>query len=446
VGKLVGVRLPPLAPTAQEEKLVKVDVRDAGAWRKVLTIEVPPEELQKDYDAALEEYRSKAAIPGFRKGKAPRSILEAQFGHSLEHEVLERAVRRTYQDAVKEQGLDPVEYPAVDKISYEKGKPLTYEAAVDVRPQIVPRDYEGLELDSRDTAVPDADVERALDDLRERAASWATVEREATEADALLVDYVRLNAKGKPVHKSEQTDALVELGAQGLLPEFKANLQGRKAGDAVRFEVTYPADFGNEELRGRTATFSVQVKEVRERKTRDLDDEFAADVAGLRDMAELRARIRLNLEGEARMRLLREQEEQLVTQLIERNSFELPESMIAGYLDEVSQRLRGEGEEWSEEQQKQFLTDYRPHAERRLRRDLLVDALATAEGITVPEEEVDETLRGAAEGSMPPPEMERMIRNSAQRERARVHLAERKVFALLREKAKVKMALATPDV
>ncbi|HET7904343.1 MAG TPA: hypothetical protein VFM17_07275, partial [Candidatus Eisenbacteria bacterium] len=111
-----------------------------------------------------------------------------------------------------------------------------------------------------------------------------------------------------------------------------------------------------------------------------------------------------------------------------------------------SQRLRGEGEEWSEEQQKQFLAEYRPHAERRLRRDLLVDALVKAEGITVSEEEVDETLRGAAEGSMPPPEMERLVRNAAQRERARGHLAERKVFALLREKAKVKMALATPDV
>jgi trigger factor len=425
---------------------VKVEVRDEGAWRKVLSIEVAPEELQQDYDAALEEYRSKAALPGFRKGKAPRSLLEAQFGHSLEHDVLERAVRRSYQDAVKEQGLDPVEYPAIDKISYEKGKPLTYEAAVDIRPQIASPDYAGLELDSRDTAVPDEEVDRALDDLRERAASWVAVEREATATDALLVDYVRLNAKGKPVHKSEQTDALVELGAQGLLAEFKANLQGRKAGDAVRFDVTYPGDFGNEELRGRTVTFSVQVKEVRERKARELDDQFAAEVAGLRDLAELRARVRLNLEGEARMRLLREQEEQLVTQLIDRNPIELPESMVAGYLEEVSQRLRGEGEEWSEEQQKQFLAEYRPHAERRLRRDLLVDALVKAEGITVSEEEVDETLRGAAEGSMPPPEMERLVRNAAQRERARGHLAERKVFALLREKAKVKMALATPDV
>jgi trigger factor len=425
---------------------VKVDVRDGGAWRKVLSIEVPPEELQKDYDEALEEYGRKAAIPGFRKGKAPRSILEAQFGHSLEHDVLERAVRRTYQEAVRAQGLDPVEYPAIDKISYEKGKPLSYEAAVDVRPVVELKNYVGLDLVSRDTAVSDEDVERALADLRERAATWEPVDREATATDALLVDYARLNAKGKPVHKSEQTDALVELGAEGLLPEFKANLQGRKAGDAVRFEVAYPPDFGNEELRGRTATFRVQVKEVRERRGRELDDQFAAEVAGLRDLAELRARVRLNLEGEARMRLLRDQEEQLVTQLIERNPVELPQSMVAGYLEEVSRRLKSENEEWTEEQHQQFVADYRPHAERRLKRDLLIDALVRAENITVPDEEVDETLRGAAEGSMAPPELERMVRNPAQRERARVHLAERKVFALLREKAELKMAVATPDV
>jgi trigger factor len=425
---------------------VKVDVRDAGAWRKVLSIEVAPEELQQDYDAALEEYRRKAVIPGFRKGKVPKTMLESQFGHSLEQDVLERAVRRSYQEAVREKALDPVEYPAIDKISYEKGKPLAYEAAVDVRPDVTAKNYEGLDLESRETAVPEGDIEKALEDLRQRASSWEKVEREASAADAVIVDYVRLNAKGKPIHKTEQVDALIELGAEGLLPEFRANLQGRKAGDTVRFEVSYPADFGNEELRGKSSTFSVQVKEVRERRVRDLDDAFAADVAGLRDMGELRARIRLNLEGEARMRLQRDQEETLVTQLIERNPMELPESMIAGYLAEVSQRLRGEGEEWSEEQRAQFLSEYRPHAERRLKRDLLVDAIARTEGITVPEEEVDETLRGAADGSLPPPELERLVRNAAQRDRARVHLVERKVFAYLREKAKVKMAVATPDV
>ena len=425
---------------------MKVDVRDESAWRKVLAIEVAPDELQQDYDAALEDYRRKAVIPGFRKGKVPRTMLESQFGHSLEHEVLERAVRRAYQDAIKENGLEPVEYPAIDKISYEKGKPLSFEAAVDIRPVVTPRDYEGLEIESTDTAVPDAEIDRALDDLRQRAASWEKVEREATAADSVVVDYVRLNAKGKPVHKSEQVDALVELDAQGLLPEFKANLQGRKAGDAVRFEVNYPADFGNEELRGKSATFSVQVKEVRERRVRELNDEFAAEVAGLADMAELRARIRLNLEGEARMRLQRDQEEALVTQLLERNPLELPQSMIAAYLEEVSQRLKGEGEEWNEEQHSRFQSEYRPHAERRLKRDILLAAIGRTEGITVPEAEVDETLRGASDGSLPPPELERLIRNAAQRERARVHLAERKVFALLRGKAKVKMAVATPDV
>jgi len=424
---------------------VKVDVRDAGPWRRVLAIEVPPEELRKDYDAALEEYGRKAALPGFRKGKAPRSMLEAQFGHSLEQEVLERAVRRSYQDAIREKGLDPVEYPAIDKISYEKGKPLSYEAAVDVRPQITPKDYTGLLMESRETAVTDEEVDKALEELRQRAASWEPVDRAATDVDALLVDYVRLNAKGKPIHKSEQTDALVELGGEGLLPEFKANLQARKAGDAVRFDVTYPAEFGNEELRGRTATFSVQVKEVRERRVRDLDDAFAADVTGMRDVAELRARVRLNLEGESRMKALRDQEDQLVRQLIERNPIELPESMIGAYLEEVSQRLRGENETWSEEQQQQFLTDYRPHAEQRLKRDLLIDALARTEGIEVPDEEVDEALRSAAEGSMPPPELERLTRNAAQRERARSHLTERKVFALLREKAEVKMAVPATD-
>ena len=133
------------------------------------------------------------------------------------------------------------------------------------------------------------------------------------------MDYARLSAKGKPVRRSEQKDALIELSASGLLPEFQTHLVGRKAGDHVTFDVGYPADFGNEDLRGRTVTFAVQVKAVRERRVRELNDQLAVEVAGMRDLAELRARIRLNMEGEARLALQREQDEALADQLVEKN-------------------------------------------------------------------------------------------------------------------------------
>jgi trigger factor len=208
--------------------------------------------------------------------------------------------------------------------------------------------------------------------------------------------------------------------------------------------VSYPESFGNEELRGRTATFSVQVKGVRERRVKDLDDQFAADVAGMRDLSELRARIRLNLEGEARLRLLREQEDALVEQLIEKNPFELPEGMIQEYLDELIQRLKRESQELSEDETARFRTEYRPMAERRIKRDLLLDALARLENVFVEDAEVDEALRGAAEGELNPPETERLLRTAAQRERVRAHLAERKVLSVLREKARPKTLIVTP--
>jgi len=154
-----------------------------------------------------------------------------------------------------------------------------------------------LDIKSNEVAVGDEDVEKALEELRQRTADWVPVERQAGEGDAVLVDYVRLNAKGKPIHRSETKDALVELDASGLLPEFRQNLLGKKTGDNANFSVTYPAEFGNEELRGKAVTFSLQVKGVRERKVRDLDDAFATEVVGMRDLAELRARVRLNLEG-----------------------------------------------------------------------------------------------------------------------------------------------------
>ena len=144
-----------------EIEALKVDVRDSesDAWQKVLTIEVPPEELSEDYDAILEDYQKRAVLPGFRKGRVPRNVLELQFGHSLEHEVLERAVKRSYERAVREQNLEPVSYPAIDKIRFDKGKPLTYEAKVDIRPAVTPRNYFGLDIPASEAVVGDDEVD-----------------------------------------------------------------------------------------------------------------------------------------------------------------------------------------------------------------------------------------------------------------------------------------------
>lgn len=423
---------------------MKVDVRDSGVWQKTLTIEVPADELDADFEAVIEDYRRKASIPGFRKGKVPRNVLEQQFGHSLEHDVLERAVKRSYESAVRESRLEPISYPEIERISFDRGKPLTYEAKVEVKPDVTPKNYEGLELPSRDTEVPDEAVEKALEDLRERAAQWVDVDRPAQAEDALLVDYARLNAKGKPVRRSEQKDAQIELSASGLLPEFKTHLVGRKAGDRVTFDVAYPADFGNEELRGRAVTFAVEVKAVRERRVRELNDQLAVEVAGMRDLAELRARIRLNMEGESRLALQREQDEALADQLVEKNPFELPESMVNEYLEDLLQRLNREGRELSDEEAERFRGEYRPHAEKRLKRDLLLDALARVENVQVTEEEIDQAMRAAAQGELNEAETERLLRHEGQRDRVRAHLSERKAMALLRERARPRSLIVTP--
>ena len=421
---------------------MRVDVRDSeSAWQKVLTIEVPPEELDEDYRAVLEDYQKRAVLPGFRKGRVPRNVLEVQFGHSMEHEVLERAVKRTYERAVREQNLEPVAYTSIEKIRFDKGAPLTYEAKVEVRPAITPKDYLELEVESKQAPVPDEEVDRAIEELRQRTAEWAPVERDAAPGDAVVVDYVRLNAKGKPIHRSEQKDALVELDASGLLPEFRQNLLGKKGGDHTTFAVTYPPEFANEDLRGKSVTFSLQVKGVRERRVRPLDDTFASEVVGMRDLAELKARMRLNLEGEARLKALREQEDAMVDQILARNPLDLPESMVREYLEELIQRLKREGREWSAEEEERFRTEYRPAAERRIKRDLLLDAIIRAEQLSATDQDIDELLRGAAEDETPPQETERRLRDPAQRDRARGHLAERKLFALLREKARLKMTV-----
>jgi trigger factor len=420
---------------------VKVSVSEKGPWQKVLSIEVPHEDLERAREAVIEEFRARAALPGFRKGRAPKNLLELQFGHSMDQEVLERVVKQSYERAIRETELVPVTHPSIGKIDFTWGRPLSYEAHVEIRPEVSVTDYSNLDIESREQTVSDVELDQAIEDLRQRTAEWVPVDRAALEGDAVLVDYVRLNAKGKPIHKTEQRDALVELGAKGLLPEFREHLVGAKTGDHRSFAVQYPADFGNEELRGKTASFSLQVKGVRERRVRDLDDGFAKDIMGMNDLAELRSRVRLNMESEMRLRAARDEEEALVDQLIERNPFPLPEGMMREYLDELLRRLGEEGRQWTPEEAERLRTEYRPVAERRMKRDLLLDAVARQESVDVSEEEVERLLRGAAEGEVPPPEVERLLRSPEQRDRARSHLVERRVFQLLREKARVKMAV-----
>ena len=294
--------------------------------------------------------------------------------------------------------------------------------------------------------MADGDVARVLEDLRQRAAEYPPAEAEAGEGSLVVVDYVAKGEDGQLLPDGKRHNYPLELGAAGLLPEFRAGLLGARAGESRTLNVPYAADFRNQDLAGKNVRYEMKIKEVREKKLPDLDDTFARERFGARDLEDLRSRIRLRLEGEEHLAARERLEAALVEEVVKRNEFTPPESMVEGILDRLSERAREEDKEVPDEEIARLRVAYRAAAERTVKRDLLWEAIARDEQLEVPQDELDAEIRrivesGAAEaaaGQRAPDEA--ALRSPRNLERIRGALLDRKVYEFLIQAAEVKTA------
>ncbi|MGH2954004.1 MAG: trigger factor [Solirubrobacterales bacterium] len=425
---------------------MKTTVTELPESRVRVDVGIEPDALANRVDRAAKTLANEMRMPGFRKGKVPPQFVIQRVGREA---VLEQALRDSlpewYERALLEAGVTPIGDPQLDVSDLPgEGEPLEFTIEVGVRPRAELGEYRGLEVGRADAEVPDELIDAELHRVREGSASLNPVERPAADGDAVLIDY-SATIDGEPFEGSEARDFLVELGGEGLIEEFDAALTGAAAGDERTVEVTFPDDHQPQDIAGKTATFAVAVKEVREKDLPELDDDFAAEASEFDTLDELRAHLRerigeaLARRGEAEFR------EAAVDAAAAAASIEVPHELVHARAHEMWERIersleaRGVSPQAYAQMQgkdrEQLVTDAEEDAERALRREATLAAVADAAGIEVSDDELLEAL-GPGEGKNAPERLLARLRDAGRDNLLRDEVRLRKAADLVAENAR----------
>jgi trigger factor len=420
--------------------LVKVNVVEEPALKRVLEIEIPAEEVDGGLREVVEEYRRNVVLPGFRKGKAPLDMVRAQMADNLENEYLRKALPKAYFEALKESGLEPAGEPEIKDLQFRKGEPLKFSAHIEVWPKFELTGHEGLQLVREEQEVADADIEAELDTFRQSQATWPGVDRPAQGGDRVALDYWVLDAAGE---RGEQQTGVIEVGGSGTPEAFNQALMGVSKGESRRVvlpAVSHTTEEGVHEHPEQT--FDILVTEVRERTLPALDDAFAKLALGSdnADLESLKARVRLSLESREMMKSRDRLEGALFDELIARNPFELPASIVAAALDDVVGRIVKErgGEALPAEEETQARDYYRPAVERRIKSDLIIGAAGRMLNVQILDEDVDNEINRYAEREQATPaEVRGKLKKTGGLDRLKDDMYRHKVIETLLGQARV---------
>lgn len=381
-----------------------VSIQEISPIKKKLTVEIPVEMVSKEIDLAYEGLKKKAKIKGFRPGKAPRSILERYFKDYIKAEVTQKLIEETYQSAVSEKNLNPVSPPLIDPGELETGKSFQYTAIIEVKPDIQLADYQGLKIEEQKESVKDDEIEERLKNLQNLHANLKTVEekRPIQTGDYVIIDY-EAKENGKTIEGGKALNYSVEVGSGQFLKELEERLIGMKLDEEKEIEITFPSDYSYKRWAGKTISFHVKIKEVKEKILPPIDDEFAKDVGGYSSLEELKARLKDEIEKEKELSWKRRLKEKMIDQLIEKNRFEVPESMIERQakilVSNTKVRLATQGLSLKNMDitEDELLKEYRDMAERQVRTMLILEKIAEKEGISINEDEIENRLKEISE-------------------------------------------------
>ncbi|MCL6506317.1 MAG: trigger factor [Bryobacteraceae bacterium] len=306
--------------------------------KRTLEITVPAEEVEKATERAASELAARVRLPGFRPGKVPKSLVRTRFAQDIRQAVVEELVPRFLQKKVEEENLRVVGTPDVTRIELEPGQPMRFTVEFEVAPEIELKPYRGLTVPYRDPEVSDEEIRERLEAIRERKAQYVTLEpRPAADGDYVAVALESFDTSGKLLNRQEEV--MVHIGAEETLAEFTENLRGLSPGEEKEFEVSYPEDYGDEKLAGKTLRFRARVKAVRRKELPELNDEFAAEVGDFQSLEELREEVRRSLLREKEALARREAKNRLVEQLVKRGYQTTKLASTGGFLKEGNTTL-----------------------------------------------------------------------------------------------------------
>jgi len=422
---------------------VKVEIQETKSYERRLEVEVPAERVQEEVEHHYRNYASKVNVPGFRKGKVPREILKARYGPAIEQEAVDDLIPKVYKEIIAERELHPVNEAELEEVKRTEEGALRFSLLFEVVPALELKPYRGLVLYKHLHHVTPQDVEGVLAQMRESKATFAPVERPAVRGDQLLVDLTPRDESGRVNETKKMANVPIELGSEGLLPEFNEKLEGLSTGQEAEVEVHYPGDFREPDLAGRTVAYQAAVREVKEKHLPPLDDALAKDL-GSETLETLKAQVDKDLRDQMERRSQADLEAQAIGLVIKENPVEVPESMLKNFLSSIAEDMkkRVPPEKYDEAKVKE---ENREQALWLLRRTLVEDEIARREALEPTEEETRERIERYA--TLAPKQAEAIRASYAKRRNRRRledELCEEKVLQFLVREAEVKSELEMP--
>jgi len=412
--------------------------------RRELELEIPANEVQKAIERVAREFARIARVPGFRPGKAPIPLIRRRFADDIKGEVLQSLLPEQIDKAVKDQKLVPITQPQVDHVEYGEDRPLKFRASFEVLPEFELGAYKGLQVEVEKAQVTDADVDKTIENLRERAATFVPVEGRALESG----DYAQLKLIGTPVGGGEPLKAdnvLCHLGSDETLEAFTQNLVGAKPGEQRRFDVEYPADYPDRKLAAKKFVYAADVVAVKQKKLPDLNDELAKDVSDATTLAELRDKIRQDLEKELEAHHNSAIRDAVLAKLIATHEFPVPEALVENQMDVRLERAvrslaaqgvdpRAVNVDWVAMRRRQH-----SRAVEDVKAELLLDRIALAENMDASDEDIDREISKIAERSgESAPAVRASLTKQGALDRMRSKLRSEKTLEWLQTNAEVK--------
>jgi trigger factor len=381
---------------------------DAGAKKdgvkREISVEIPADEVTRETETIIQRYQKMARLPGFRRGHVPASIIRQRFKEDLKSDVVEVLVPRYFRKETEKLGMIPVSQPRVTDLHIHDGEPLRFKASFEIMPEINVEGYKELRAAHPEIVVSNEEVEEALHNVREQHATFASIEgrplADGDFAQASMDGRPEEDGAAKPVHMDE---VLIEISGKNTVAEFTENLRGANAGDQREFKVVYPEDTEDKRLAGKRFVYTVKIQAIKQKNLPELNDEFAKELGEFSSLEQVRKQIRENMEAEGRHAAEREAKDQLLAELVKRNDFEVPESLIDRQIDLRLERglraLVAQGmkvEDMKKMDLQRLRGGQRDQAVQDVKSSLLLERIAELEGISAGDEELNHDIETLA--------------------------------------------------
>ena len=414
---------------------LQIDVQERERWRRTLSVTVPAELVRQERDRTVKRLAGKLKLPGFRKGKVPVSVVEKQYGSTLQQETLDRVIGEAYRTAITERALEPISQAEVENVEYKPEEDLTFRISFDVRPDIQINRIGGFKVTRPRAPVAEAEVDQVLNRLRDQAGVWqpAADPGPALDGDLVTVRITRLGDDGQPEGEGQGYQLIV--GDGDAIPDVEAAIQTLDPGSSGDFTVRFPDDFPNPERRGEEQRLRIHVVDRRTKELPALDDAFARSVGEFETVDALRARIRTDLEEEAASHADSVATVRLLDAILEANAFEVPRSMVERYIDSVL----GDTSKASPAEVAATREQIRGDAELGVKRMILINRVADVNGLHATAEDLSARIAEMANHSGITPAQARAQLEKAERlDSLERELTDRKVFAFLRAQSEIR--------